>query len=105
MNMKQERMFSFADARDVLSRFEQIEKNRYQYQKKSKEYQKNFVKASLKYVENETLRVLEGIPVEELNRDKKGIRVKLLRTRGYNSYADIYCTSMITKIIRRMYET
>lgn len=94
MNMKQERMFSFADARDVLSRFEQIEKNRNQYQKKSKEYQKNIVKASLKYVENETLRVLEGIPVEELNRDKNGIRVKLLRTHGYNSYADIYYTSV-----------
>ena len=92
--MKQERMFSFADARDVLSRFNQIEKNRNQYQKKSKEYQNNIVKASRKYVENETLRVLEGIGVEELNRDKKGIRIKLLRTHGYNSYADIYNASL-----------
>lgn len=92
--MIQERLFSFADARDVLSRFNQIEKNRNQYQKKSKKYQKNIVKASRNYVENETLRVLEGIPIEELNRDKKGIRVKLLITRGYTSYADIYYASV-----------
>ena len=96
MNMNQERLFSFADARDVLSRFNQIEKNRNQYQKKSKKYQKNIMKASRNYVENETLRVLEGIPIEELNRDKKGIRIKLLRTRGYNSYADIYYASVKT---------
>lgn len=92
--MKQERMFSFADARDVLSCFDRIGKNINQYQKKSKKYQNNIVKASQNYVENETLRVLEGIAVEELNRDKKGIRVKLLRTYGYNSYADIYYASL-----------
>lgn len=94
MNMKQERMFSFANARDVLSRFNQIEKNRNNYRKKINKYQKNIVRASRKYIKNETMRVLEGIPVEELNRGKKGIRVKLLRTRGYNSYADIYHVSM-----------
>lgn len=44
--MKQERMFSFADARDVLSRFDQIEKNRNKYEKRSKKYQNNIVKAS-----------------------------------------------------------
>lgn len=43
--MKQERMF-FAEARDVLSRFDQIEKNRNKYEKRSKKYQKNIVQAS-----------------------------------------------------------
>ena len=92
--MNQERLFSFTDARDVLSRFNQIEKNRNKYRKKINKYQKNIVKTSQKYIKNETMRVLEDISIEELNRGKKGIRVKLLRTRGYNSYADIYHVSM-----------
>lgn len=33
--------------------------------------------------------MMEDIAVEELNRDKKGIRVKALRNHGYNNYADI----------------
>lgn len=33
--------------------------------------------------------LLKDIPVEELNRDKRGIRVKLLRDRGYKSIADV----------------
>lgn len=92
--MKLERKFSFADARDVLSRFNQIEKNRNKYEKRSKKYQKNIVQASQEYLKNESIDVLEGIPVEELNRGKKGIRVKLLRTHGYNSYADVYYASV-----------
>lgn len=96
MIMKQEKKFSFADARNVLSQFNQIEKNRNQYQKKSNKYKKNIVKASKNYLKNETMRVLEGIPVEELNRGKKGIRVKLLRTHGYNSYADVDYVSVKT---------
>lgn len=91
--MKLERKFSFADVRNVLSRFNQIEKNRNQYEKKTKKYQKSIVKASQDYLKNESIKALEGIAIEELNRDKKGIRVKLLRTRGYNSYADIYYAS------------
>lgn len=92
--MKLERKFSFADARDVLSRFNQIEKNRNKYEKRSKKYQKNIMQASQEYLKNESIEVLEGIPVEELNRGKKGIRVKLLRTHGYNSYADVYYASV-----------
>lgn len=37
----------------------------------------------------ETLKVLRDIPVEELNRDKKGIRVKTLRENGYSTIADV----------------
>lgn len=37
-----------------------------------------------------TLETLEALPVEELNRDKNGIRVKLLREAGYETIADVY---------------
>ena len=53
--MKLERKFSFADARDVLSRFNQIEKNRNKYEKRSKKYQKNIMQASQEYLKNESI--------------------------------------------------
>ena len=41
----------------------------------------------------EVLTVLQGIPVEELNREKQGIRIKLLRDHHYNNIADICAAS------------
>lgn len=37
----------------------------------------------------EVLKVLDDIPIEEINRDKRGFRVKALRDYGYRSIADI----------------
>lgn len=39
--------------------------------------------------EREALRILQGVPVEELNRDKGGFRVKTLRDSGYETLADV----------------
>lgn len=47
-------------------------------------------KAAEKMAAAETLNILRAIPVEELNREKGGIRVKALRDAGYNSMADLY---------------
>ncbi len=44
-------------------------------------------------VEEETLRLLADIPVEELNRDKRGFRIKLLRDNGYETVADVKAAS------------
>ncbi len=41
----------------------------------------------------EVFRVLQGVPVEEANRDKGGIRVKALRDSGFESMADIYAAT------------
>ena len=37
----------------------------------------------------EVLRTLQGVPVEEINRDKLGIRVKALRDAGFATVADV----------------
>ena len=37
----------------------------------------------------EVLRTLQGVPVEEINRDKLGIRVKTLREAGFTTVADV----------------
>lgn len=40
-------------------------------------------------INNDAENALKDIPIEELNRDKKGFRVKTLRDNGYTSVADI----------------
>ena len=44
-------------------------------------------------IAQEVLRILKEIPVEELNRDKRGIRVKTLRDHGYQTVADVHFAS------------
>ena len=46
--------------------------------------------SAAKVQEREALKILEGVPVDELNREKDGIRVKTLRDSGYLTMADIY---------------
>lgn len=49
---------------------------------------------SLRIVAEKVLAVLREIPVEELNRDKKGFRVKVLRDNGYGTIADVAAASV-----------
>lgn len=55
---------------------------------------KNDIKESIqRYQYDDLIEVLSGVPVEELNRDKSGIKVKLLKEQGFNTIADIYKTT------------
>lgn len=42
---------------------------------------------------SEVLEMLKNVPVEEVNRERSGIRVKALRDYGYTSMADLYTAS------------
>ena len=42
-------------------------------------------KSSDALVAKEVLRILKEIPIDEINRDKRGIRIKALREHGYVS--------------------
>ena len=44
----------------------------------------------------EVLQVLKGVSIDEINREKKGFRVKTLREHGYHTIADIATTSVHT---------
>lgn len=46
------------------------------------------------FVAQEVMRLLKDISIEELNRERRGIRVKLLRDHGYSSIADISSASI-----------
>ena len=57
-------------------------------------YKKDVLEASNKLLSQEIMGILRSIPVEELNRDKRGIRVKALRDHNYCTIADLYVTSV-----------
>lgn len=51
-------------------------------------------KSSDALVAKEVLRILKEIPIDEINRDKRGIRIKALREHGYHTIADIASVSV-----------
>lgn len=57
-------------------------------------YRDSIQQAANCYVAAQVLKLMEKIPVEEVNRDKRGIRVKALRDSGYVMYADILTASI-----------
>ena len=44
---------------------------------------------SREVIRSDAHKALQNIPVDELNRDKKGFRIKTLKDNGYNTIADI----------------
>lgn len=55
------------------------------------DYQQKAVRAAAgRCMEAQLLERLAGIPVDELNRDKAGIRIRLFHENGYDTVADIY---------------
>lgn len=48
----------------------------------------------MRLVAQEVLKVLSTIPIEEINRVKRGIRVKAIRDYGYRTIADISTASV-----------
>lgn len=54
-----------------------------------------------RYITTEVLKELRNISVEELNRDKLGIRVKSLRQNGFSTYEDILQHLYINYLLSR----
>lgn len=50
--------------------------------------------AAQKLIATDALRILEDIPVEEISRKRKGIRVKTLMDNGYFTIADLHAASV-----------
>ena len=53
----------------------------------------NIRNAANRVAARDIMTILNGVPVEELNRGKGGIRVKTLRSCGYETLADIYAAT------------
>ena len=88
--------FSSADAKELLTWHHQTIDKLNRAEASREEYKEKVKNASDALVAQAVLKVLQDIPIEEINRDKKGFRVKALREYGYETIADIAPISVYT---------
>lgn len=60
----------------------------------SKQYRDAIIQAADTLTGQEVLNILQEIPVEEINRNKRGFRVKALRDSGFSTIADLAAASV-----------
>lgn len=89
-----ERYFSFSDAKNLLQRYQRVLDQIHETGEVGDIYRNAVQKAANRYIAAEVLKLMRDIPVEEVNREKRGIRVKALRESGYTTYADILTASV-----------
>ena len=92
--MKQKKTFSFSDAKKIVFQHREIKNRILELQEAEEKYNYEIKKATEHYSASEVLKILKEIPIEEVNRDRKGIRVKALRENGFTNYADVFTASM-----------
>ncbi len=88
------RPFSTIDAYRLIKGHKNIIKKMNNAVSSVEDYRIKVKEASDVLVTKEVLKVLSDIPIEEVNRDKRGIRVKKLREYGYKTIADISTESI-----------
>ena len=88
------RSFSSGDAKRLLNIQKDIDSKLRQIDSADVRMREDIKAAAMNIAGDSSMEVLAGIPVEELNRDKKGIRVKSLRDAGFTNLADIMNASM-----------
>ena len=90
------RPFTSRDAKRLVDEHHELKTRLSKAEAYSDHCKANISKASEALVAQEVLNVLKDIPIEEINRDKRGFRIKALRDYGYNSIADISTASVYT---------
>lgn len=83
------RPFSTTDAKRIVDEHRRLTEKLNAASASVDKYREEIKKASDALVTQEVLKVLRDIPIEEINRDKRGFRVKALREHGYRTIADI----------------
>ncbi len=83
------RSFSMSDAKRLLRLQNDIDVKLRQIESVDDRLRAEITSAAEKMAGSGSMEILDTIPVEELNRDKKGIRVKMLRDSGFSTLADI----------------
>ena len=88
------RPFSSTDAKRLLEWHHKTIEKLSRTESSTEKYREKVKEASDALVAQEVLKVLQDIPIEEINRDKQGFRVKALREYGYRTVADIASVSV-----------
>lgn len=90
------RPFTSRDAKRLFDEHRELKTRLSKAEAYSDHCKESISKASEALVAQEVLNVLKDIPIEEINRDRRGFRIKALRDYGYNSIADISTASVYT---------
>lgn len=90
------RPISSADAKRVIHAHQSLANNLLSAIDMRNKFKDDIVHASNALVTSETLSLLRNIPIDEINREKKGFRIKALRDNGYQTIADIAPASVYT---------
>lgn len=88
------RQYSFADAQKLIDIHKDLWQQLDDVQDARDECRRAIQDATERYVTAAVLKLMADIPVEEVNHDKRGIRVKALREYGYSTYADLLTASV-----------
>ena len=83
------REFSTGDVKALLRRNRELSEGMRQLDTKAEQLRASVKSAAFALADDVTRELLKTIPVEELNRDKKGIRVKTLHDAGIDTIADV----------------
>ncbi|MCM1188737.1 MAG: DEAD/DEAH box helicase [bacterium] len=88
------RSFSPTDGKRIIDEHQRLLKNLNNVEASTREYRAKIKEFSDALIAQEVMKVLRDIPIEEINRDKRGFRVKALRDHGFRTIADIASTSV-----------
>ena len=88
------RPFSSIEAKRLIDEHKELKAKLSEGSTAFEDYRSAVKKASDDYVAQEVLNILKDVPVEEINRDKNGFRVKALRENGYKTIANLASTSV-----------
>ena len=88
------RPFATKDAKRLIKEHKEIQQRLNATNALEQQYREKILSAANNMVANEVLAVLKGVPVEEVNRNKKGIKTKPLRDYGYTSIAELSTASV-----------
>ena len=90
------RPFSVAYAKRIIEEHREIIEKLNSAPATIEQYKEEIEKSTEELVAKEVLSMLREIPIEEINRDKRGFRVKALRDHGYTTLADVASASVFS---------
>ncbi len=88
------RSFSAKEAKTLIEDHQLLLRQLKIAEQATETYRRNARKAAEAALTAEVMKVLEEIPVEEINREKRGFRIKALRASGYQTIADLACAPL-----------
>ena len=83
------RTYSTAEVKTLQRKYQELYAKFHRLDTLEQRYHADIQKAAAKIAGEGSMDLLRTIPVDELNREKKGVRVKLLHDAGFHTIADI----------------